>query len=127
MTATARLAKQPYDARQRPHDPSRTGQVFSYCTLTQTLTEGALVLEQVEDALVQDPRGRGAQARRQRQQREHLLVLLQDLLELRAALVEVLHPASGGCILRFNTRNEIGYHRNDGSGNIFTKHAKEKE
>ena len=60
------------------------------CALTH---KDALVLQQDEDALVQDTGCRRAQPRSERQQGEHLLVLLQDLLELRAALVEVLYPA----------------------------------
>ena len=56
---------------------------------------GALVAQRVEHILVQLAlRGR-AQRERDGHQRMHLLILLQDLIVLRAALVVLLHPATG--------------------------------
>jgi len=54
--------------------------------------KGALLLQQVEHGLIEVGERRRAQRRGDGQQRKHLLVLLQDLLVLRAALVEALHP-----------------------------------
>ena len=53
----------------------------------------ALLAQQVEHGLVELALRGGAERQRNGGQRVHLLVLLQDLLVLRAAAVVLLHPA----------------------------------
>ena len=54
---------------------------------------GALLSQGVHDIFVQLALSGGAEGKHDGCQRIHLLVLLQDLLVLRAALVVLLHPA----------------------------------